>query len=457
MVDVRRFYLVDLVLFIVVLAIAGGARGWYLAACCHQASDDGPFQVQDEWQSDRDTLVRNLKEGRGFVGRPPLGAAEEVTAHTSFVYPWLLSLLDRPVDDLALTYQRMRWLQCGLGALTAGLYFLIARRAFRSRLVALLAGLFTALHPFWVANTAEITDGVLATFLLAFSLCLGVRGGQIGGALTSILYGLALAALALVRAALLPFALVAVIWYLWRCRWLARGWLYAVLAFLGFVNGLIPWALRNYQAFHETVPVVDSMYLHLWVGNNPRSTGGPESEDVMRQALALERGEEGAADQLRQMPTHERYRELGREVLEEVRNHPADTIQRRFRSALAFLLGERWLETGELYRVSPSADELPDWLARSAATLFSGSLLAMILLGLLGWRWSYGWRLEAMPTSLAPVWIFLPYLLAHAESLSGPRLPLDGVLLLYAALVLACPTPPIRAILFRRTVIERDY
>src|SRR5207247_1390001 len=81
------------------------------------------------------------------------------------------------------------------GALTAGLYFLIARRAFPSRLVALLAGLLCAFHPFWIANTPALNDGVLATFLLGACLWLGIRGSQTEGSLTSLLFGLALAAL----------------------------------------------------------------------------------------------------------------------------------------------------------------------------------------------------------------------------------------------------------------------
>ena len=46
--------------------------------------------------------------------------------------------------------------------------------------------------------------------------------------------------------------------------------------------------------------------------------------------------------------------------------------------------------------------------------------------------------LKSFASSLALVWIPLPYLLGHAESLSGPRLPLDGILLTYTALTLAC-------------------
>src|SRR5262249_52900468 len=81
------------------------------------------------------------------------------------------------------------------------------------------------------------------------------------------------------------FAVVAVLWYLLRCRSVRRGWLCALLAFLGFANGLAPWTLRNYQAFHDVVPVADSMYLHLWVGNNEKATGGPQTEQEMKALL----------------------------------------------------------------------------------------------------------------------------------------------------------------------------
>ncbi len=64
-------------------------------------------------------------------------------------------------------------------------------------------------------------------------------------------------------------------------------------------------------------------------------------------------------------------------------------------------------------------------------------MLVLLLLALLGWRWTYAWRRSAMPLTLALIWIPLPYVLSHAEALSGPRLPLDGVLLCYAAFALA--------------------
>jgi 4-amino-4-deoxy-L-arabinose transferase-like glycosyltransferase len=455
MFEPRRFSMGDAVLLVLILAGAAGARAWYVNTCCHQGADDGPYQVQDDWKAERDAIVRNIENGRGFIG-PSHFRADQETPTIAFVYPWLLAMLDRLSHDLDVTYQRMRWIQVALGSLTAGLYFAFARRAFHNRLVATLAGLFSAIYPFWIINTAEINDGVLATFLLAFCLFLGVRGGQSGGALTSLLYGIGLAGLASLRAPLLPFAFAAILWFLWRSRNLPRGWLYALLAFLGFVNGLVPWVLQNIRPQAGAPPVAQSStYRELWVGYNSRSTGGPQMQPAMAQALAEAQGQGEQGGQPGPMTPSQEVRELGRDIVDQIRTHPAKTLQRRLLAGLSFFFGERWLTDRELYREDPkSVEEVPEWLARSVATWLSGSLLIVLLLGALGWRWTYGWRREAMPSSLAVIWIFLPYFLAHAESLHGPRLPLDGVLICYTAFVLACIVPPVGRFLFRRTEVE---
>src|SRR5262249_28879235 len=156
----------------------------------------------------------------------------------------------------------------------------------------------------------------------------------IGGALTSILFGLTLAALASIRAALLPFAVVATLWLLWRSRRLPGGWMVAVLAILGFLIGMIPWLTRNYQTFHEVTPVADSAYLHLWIGNNSRATGGPETDKIMREALT-ERDGPKAAD-LEKMSQPERYHSLASQAGREIISNPAQAIERRLRAGLAF-------------------------------------------------------------------------------------------------------------------------
>ncbi len=396
--DVPRFGWRDGLLLLIVLAAAAGARFWYLYDWCDQAMAV-PIQVQAE----------------------PPPDVKELSADTSPGYPRLVSLTAKFLDDWQ---PPVRWAQGGLGALTAGLYFLFARRAFRSVLVGLLAGLCGALWPFWIVNTAELNDGVLATFLLALSLYLGMRASQAGGPATSLVYGLALAGLALVRAALLPFAAAALLWFLLRCRRVPRGWFYALLAFLGFVNGLVPWTLRNLRAHNDVFPIVRTAYYHLWIGNHPGADGGP-LEGLAGQP---------AAEDVKKKGEQDHYRGLAHNVVKNFKDDPAGFVQRRISAGLFFVFGADWFRHD--HPICRGDQEY--------AGILEGCLLGMLLLSVLGWRWTYAWWPLSLPASLALVWIPLPYLLGHADALSGPRLPLDGVLLCYSAFVLACLVPPVR-------------
>lgn len=442
MAHTRPFRLVDALLLLVVLLVAGGVRAGYLMSYADNGRAGGPLLVQDppaperdlppdaRPQNELDTLIHNLREYRWFGSMAPLAAHEEKTAHYSPGYPWLLSLIAQYLGDADLG-RNVRWMQCALGTLTAALYFLFALRAFGSRLVAGLTGLFCALDPFWVINTAQINDGVLASFLLAASLYLASRGIQAHGPFSSLLYGLALAGLALVRATTLPFGFVALIWFLLRSRHESRGWLCAFLAFLGFVNGLAPWIVRNFQTFHEPVPVVDSAYWHLWIGNNPNATGGPLTEKMYFDLPAE------TADDLRATEEQpKRYGKLSKLVWSEMHDHPGATLQRRVAAFGDVWVGERWFTHD-----SQLTEEIASGAPANANTVLQWTLLTMLVLALLGWRWTYGWRKEQMPASLALLWLPLPYILSHAEALSGPRLPLDGVLLTYAAFALVCLVP----------------
>jgi hypothetical protein len=491
MVVERRFGFIDLVLLLLIVAGAAGVRAWYLSAYANNGQTDGPWQVQDSPPrvavelpagadlngktdpNEQDALVHNLKQHKWFGSLAPLSAGEEQTAHTSPGYPWLRYWLSE-IPGLSFDDTKLRWLQAGLGALTAGLYFLFALRAFQSRLVAILAGLLCAVHPFWIIATAELTDAALAAFLLAACIYLGARAGQSGGALTSLLYGLALAGLALVRAAFLPFAFVALIWFLARSRHVQRGWLCALLALLGFANGLAPWTLRNWQVFHDVIPIVDSTFLHLWIGNHAQATGGPlpvdsqaSSDPVLAQRLRQAREGDPAAQpdeawlkELSSKPQNERYMGLGRDVWNEIKTHPGATLDRRLWAGLYFFFGADFFGRNHaLWRWSPDrgeADIQDEWLRRGFYSILRLALLVMLVLGVLGWRWTYGWRYLAMPSSLAVIWVPLPYLLSHAESLAGPRLPLDGVLLTYAAFALVYLIPGVGSVLVAGEDVEPE-
>src|SRR5262249_53997281 len=133
-----------------------------------------------------------------------------------------------------------------------------------------------------------------------------------------------------------------------------------------------------------------------------------------------------------------RYARLGERVAEEARADPAATLSRRLRAGLCFFFGEAWLRDGRLADVAD--EEETSGLVGAMPFLLHAAMLVM-LLSLIGWRWSYAWRWESMPAALAVIWLPLPYVLGHAEALSGPRLPLDGLLLTLAAFALVALVP----------------
>lgn len=443
------FSIGTLLLLLVVLASAAGARAWYLAACTENGQRDAALLVQGlpprshlpegaelrgrPAKTQLDNLVGNLATDRWFGCLTPLFDAEEDTAQEAPLYPLLCGAIASVNGDWADTI--LRWLQCVLGSLTAGCYFFFARRAFHHTMVATIAGLLAALHPFWVINTAELNDGVLATFLVGMSLALGARGGQVGGAFTGLAFGLALAGVALTRAALLPFTAIALLWFLWECRRFPLGWFAGFLALMGFANGLAPWLIRDYLVFERPVPVATSTYLHLWMGNNPHEPILAPERDALRRTFSEERWNELLAERNQA----KRYNSLAQDVWQEVKERPAATLSRRLQAGLVFLLGDRWFKQTQLAQVQAQGDaiaEPPVWLRDHVETILQGTLLGIFALALLGWRWSYSWRRYGGIGAIAMLLIPLPYVISHAEILSGPRLPLDGVLLCYAAFAL---------------------
>jgi hypothetical protein len=196
------------------------------------------------------------------------------------------------------------------------------------------------------------------------------------------------------------------------------------------------------------------------MGNNPNATGGTLSEQSLLEGLAESRHEEDPGvtaeqlgQELGQMSQTERFRVLGRAAFREVADQPTLTIERRLWAALYFVFGRQWFTDQKFWRGEWSPGLGPAWLANAFPAILIGSLLGMLGLAFLGWRWAFGWRHLARPSALAVVWIPLPYVLSHAETLSGPRLPLDGVLLCLAALALCCLVPRLGRPLFRGPVL----
>jgi 4-amino-4-deoxy-L-arabinose transferase-like glycosyltransferase len=438
--------------FVLVVGAAATLRAGYLVYFVGGGSAAAPLLVQGEFlplpedakdrsrphPTELDRLVANILDQHKFESRPPLTDQNEMTAHRAPGYAWLYAAV--AFVQATDTEWAMRWVQCVLGSLTAGCFFFFARRAFYSTFIGTLAGLLVAVHPFWIINTAELNDGVLTCFLFSAALMLGTRGGQNGGPFTGLVFGIALAGLCLVRAELLPFAILSLLWFLWQGKRYALGWVAGLMALIGFVNSLAPWMMRNYERYGRPVPIVTTTYYHLWMGNNPRTTGGSLDEQTMKSTLPAEQLDRIHAE----TNQAKRYEMLAPDLLNEVQSRPTETITRRFLSALAYFLGEHWLKQKEFSIRRPAGDDvgvIPEELANREESVLGGALLVLFALGCLGWRWSYSWRVNSRLATIAAVWLPLPYLLGHAEALSGPRLPLDGVLICYSAYVLASCIP----------------
>ncbi|MFM7151709.1 MAG: glycosyltransferase family 39 protein [Gemmataceae bacterium] len=417
-----------------------GLRAAYVHYLVAPKAPAGPISVQESSaliqgesnQKDTWTLIENVRKSLRFSSQPPFAVEDELTAHIAPGYPYLVGLLGRSVPEESLG-ELVRWGQVVIGGITPGFFFLFCRRAFHSLIVATLAGLFTAFHPFWIVEVANFTDATLVSFVLGLSLFLAVRAGDTGGPLTCLALGGVLGGLPLLRAALLPLSFILLIWFLLRSRWLKQGWLYALCAFLGFVATLAPWTIRNYQVFGEPLPIVTSAYLHLWIGNNPEATGGPATDAMWKLAESNEL--------LPQQSQPRRYSGFSRLVYDEISSNPEAFFQRRLNSSLMFLLGQKGLQQGTFFEMDKDNSMLPESLSVYLGLIFKAFLVAMLFLSFIGWRWSYGWKLGCVPAALVVFWLPIPYILGHAGLLSGPRLPLDGVLLSFSAFAVGCIFP----------------
>lgn len=438
--NVPRSNLLTYLMGLLVLVAALGIRIYYLheyqviaqpGAQTWQVQGRGVV-LQPPDVTELDQLVANLKQygiPDGFKCLTPLGPEkEETTAHRAPLYPVFRAVLETGADKVSdyitlKPFEVVRYVQAVLGALTCLLYYMIAWRAFgHLLLLALLVGLVTAAYPFWVINVGELEDGTLTSFLLAWSLYLGLSAGQQGGTVRGLFMGLVLAALSLTRAALLPLAIVIQLWYCLRCRRVSSGAMSAILMLIGFAGGMAPWIYHGYQTFQTPVPVITTAWFHLWVGNNSASDGA-DYQWSMKKRL-----DPALLTKLAQTPQQDRYALLAETVATEVIEKPWEAVNHRLKAAMQFLFGTNTRSTAMFWPGNPGQTP-PDWLR----PVLMASLMAMFALALLGWRWSFAWKYSSAPLSLAIFWLPIPYLLSHAGTMHSARLPLDGVIL-----VLAC-------------------
>ncbi|MFO0864786.1 MAG: glycosyltransferase family 39 protein [Gemmataceae bacterium] len=387
----------------------------------------GPKLALQHEPTDLENLIENRSQDDGwFGGRAPLATEEEKSAHRAPSYPWLRSIFVR-LGFSGERAVRMFNLACGIGAVVC--LFLAARRSYDLS-AAVCVGVLAAIYPFWIVNVAEKTDGSLVVFGFAATVWLAVRALQTGGPTASLVFGLALGFIALTRAALLPFAIVGMIWFLIQCRRRTFGWFASLLATLGFSIALGPWMVRCWREYDQIVPIADSALLHAYIGNNPWADGGPMDEFKLRATFPCDRLDA----LLKKRNQAQRYAMLAEEVSSFCRDDPQAAMALRNSAFQRFLFGERFIEHRKLIERDESARALPESLERRSEFIMLTSLLSLVALGLLGRVACHG---NTGLLTIALLMVPLPYVLSHAETLSGPRLPWDAALIVFAGAALA--------------------
>jgi len=214
--------------------------------------------------ADYDRCAMNFLLGDGLV------QSQDYKAYRTPGYPLLLAMIYLIADHNVLT---VRLVQSVIGALTAVLTALLARKAFarvrRRDLWAFLSGMVLALSDESVFFCGQLLTETLFTFLFVIWLLLVLKmlskpgAGSCAG--LAALHGV----LILVRP--VAWFFVPVVWWLFlqhRPK-LAKAWKTCGLYGLIVAAVIAPWTLRNYKVTGHFIPTSTNDGVNFYIGHNP--------------------------------------------------------------------------------------------------------------------------------------------------------------------------------------------
>jgi 4-amino-4-deoxy-L-arabinose transferase-like glycosyltransferase len=222
------------------------------------------FPTEKSMGAEMGWIARNLANGEGFK-------VASYYAWMAPLYPFILSLVFRlfgsysPSSAIATLV-----MQSLVSSLVVIPIYFIGKRLFGQRagyIAALLwifypSSLKYAIKSVW---SSSFTALGLALMVLLF-LRLSYRPER---TLDAFLCGLVIGLTALSNPVIITFVPVAALWLLWRSRGNLKTTL-RQLTVIGItaIALLLPWIIRNYQIFHQFVPVKSTFGVNLWQGNH---------------------------------------------------------------------------------------------------------------------------------------------------------------------------------------------
>lgn len=255
------------------------------------------------------------------------------------------------------------------------------------------AGLVTACYPFFIFYSGTVlSETWFVLFTAAFFLSLA-RMGQAGSP-TGLMAGLA----HLTRPTLIYFLPVAAAWALVVRRVPARR---VLLAAAVFCLLLIPWVVRNYQAFGVFMVTNTGGGQNLWDANNPWNPHGGVPEDPTFMTLVP-----------KDLSEMEEDRHMKKLALDHLKEDPARTARLMVSKMHRF------------WNLWPNAESYSRGLYRYVALASFGPVLLLAVAGL--WVLRDRWREWGI------LWLFVGYLsVLHMVAMGSIRyrLPLEPLLI----------------------------
>jgi 4-amino-4-deoxy-L-arabinose transferase-like glycosyltransferase len=341
-------------------------------------------------------IARSLLIGQGYslYGQP---TAQKPPAYTLLLAACLLPFRNEwtPLDYDPSTRYYAHLLDQILKAATAGLtvlvLFTLGQRVSNTP-VASLAVLFYAANPILIVQLIFPGHMVYDMLLFTSLLLVYLRLVEIPSARRALELGLLVGITLMVNPAIVAFIILAHTWVLFlglRRQSLAVRLRILILSLLVVALITAPWAVRNFQVFHQFVPFTSNQGLELWYGNNPLATGG------------IYRGPQPKVEglDLAQLNEIQRYQALGDEAVDYMLQHPVRTIELRIRSLYYF-----WFGTWQFSRFPAMATRLWFWV--------NASLICLSLAGLALLAWKE--RRKSLLPLLLVIGLLLPYLVIHS-------------------------------------------
>ena len=247
---------------IVVFLVALTMRVWVLAQLLPQKSWEYFYRYNEPSR-----IAWALVSGFGYSSPWP-NTPLAPTAQQPPLYPLIVAGIFRLSG--AYTYRSL-WIAVGLNAvmssLTAVMILRLGKRDFGS-LSGVLAAWVWACWMYEAAAAVRLWESSLSALLLIIALFMlpHLKKAQVP---LWLLFGLLTALAGLTNATLLSVLPFFWLWLWFSYRESRRSCRKLILASVGIcLLTLLPWTIRNYEVFHQLVPVRDNFGLELWLGNH---------------------------------------------------------------------------------------------------------------------------------------------------------------------------------------------